>query len=91
MSEATIDTAAGWWRTSIIDIHPGSIRVRGYAIEELIGTIGFPDMVWLMLRGDLPTPAQGRLLGPRWSRRWTTGRRRRPSPRPAWPPPAASG
>ncbi|MFL7905072.1 citryl-CoA lyase [Azospirillum argentinense] len=63
MSEATIDTAAGWWRTSIIDIHPGSIRVRGYAIEELIGTIGFPDMVWLMLRGDLPTPAQGRLLG----------------------------
>lgn len=63
MSEATIDSATGWWRTSIIDIHPGSIRVRGYAIEELIGTIGFPDMVWLMLRGDLPTPAQGRLLG----------------------------
>ncbi|GLR81841.1 citryl-CoA lyase (plasmid) [Azospirillum oryzae] len=63
MSEATIDSATGWWRTSIIDIHPGSIRVRGYAIEELIGTIGFPDMVWLMLRGELPTPAQGRLLG----------------------------
>ncbi|CAO3439441.1 citryl-CoA lyase [Azospirillum doebereinerae] len=62
-TDAAIDAATGWWRTSIIDIHPGSIRVRGYAIEELIGTIGFPDMIWLMLRGDLPTPAQGRLLG----------------------------
>lgn len=62
-TDAAIVAATGWWRTSIIDIHPGSIRVRGYAIEDLIGTIGFPDMIWLMLRGDLPTPAQGRLLG----------------------------
>ncbi len=53
---------ADWWRTSVIDIEPGAIRPRGYAIETLIGTISFPAMIWLMLRGELPTPAQSRLL-----------------------------
>jgi citrate synthase len=36
--------------------------VRGYPIEELIGAISFPKMIWLMLRGDLPTPTQAALL-----------------------------
>lgn len=57
------EKAENWWHTDIIDMQPGSIRFRGYAIEDLIGTIGFVDMIWLMLRGDLPTPAQGDLLG----------------------------
>lgn len=51
-----------WWRTSIIDMKPGSIRYRGYAIEDLIGRIGYADMVWLMLRGELPSRAQSALL-----------------------------
>lgn len=51
-----------WWSTEIIEMRPGMIRYRGYAIEELIGTIGFPDMIWLMLRGDLPSTAQATLL-----------------------------
>ncbi|WCM94868.1 citryl-CoA lyase [Acidovorax sp. NCPPB 2350] len=51
-----------WWRTSIIDMAPGEIRYRGYPIEELIGRIGFAQMVWLMTRGDLPCEAQARLL-----------------------------
>ncbi|WP_116140185.1 citryl-CoA lyase [Trinickia diaoshuihuensis] len=54
--------AADYWSTSIVDIHPGSIRVRGYPIQELIGTIGFAQMIWLMLRGELPSPGQARLL-----------------------------
>ncbi|MFG1210185.1 citryl-CoA lyase [Xanthobacter flavus] len=52
-----------WWRTAIIDIAPGAIRVRGYAIEDLIGAISFPEMTWLMLRGDLPSADQAALLG----------------------------
>jgi len=63
MTAPTLEDATAWWRTEIIDIAPGSIRVRGYPIQDLIGRIGFPDMIWLMLRGDLPTPAQGALLG----------------------------
>jgi citrate synthase len=51
-----------WWRTAITDMSPGVIRYHGYAIQDLIGNVGFAQMVWLMLRGELPTPAQGRLL-----------------------------
>ena len=59
---SVIDGAERWWSTSIIDIHPGEIDIRGYPIEQLIGAITFPQMVWLMVRGELPTPAQARLL-----------------------------
>jgi citrate synthase len=54
--------ASSWWTTGIIDIHPGSIAMRGYAIQDLIGKISFPQMIWLMLRGDLPNVGQARLL-----------------------------
>lgn len=55
-------TPETWWRTSIIEMSPGVIRLRGYAIEDLIGRVSYPAMVWLMTRGELPTPAQARLL-----------------------------
>lgn len=51
-----------WWRTSIIDMRPGMIRYRGYAIQDLIGSVSFAQMIWLMTRGELPTEGQGRLL-----------------------------
>ncbi|TQV80465.1 citryl-CoA lyase [Denitrobaculum tricleocarpae] len=51
-----------WWHTSIIDMAPGQIRMRGRPIEELIGTISLPQMIWLMTRGDLPNDAQAKLL-----------------------------
>jgi citrate synthase len=54
--------AADYWSTSIIDIHPGSIRMRGYPVEELTGNIGFAQMIWLMLRGELPDPRAARLF-----------------------------
>ncbi|GAA1716835.1 citryl-CoA lyase [Kribbella yunnanensis] len=54
--------AADWWATGISDIGPGSIRFHGYAIEELIGAVTFPQMIWLMVRGDLPSPGQAHLL-----------------------------
>lgn len=52
-----------WWATSIIEMRPGVIRYRGYAIEDLIGRVGFPAMIWLMLRGELPSDGQAELLG----------------------------
>jgi citrate synthase len=51
-----------WWRTSIIDMSPGVIRYRGYPIEQLIGRVGLPHMIWLMTRGELPTDQQAFLL-----------------------------
>ena len=43
-----------WWRTSIIDMEPGKISFWKHPIEELIGNVSFPQMIWLMLRGELP-------------------------------------
>ncbi len=51
-----------WWRTDIIDMAPGKIRLRGHPIEDLIGTVTFPQMIWLMTRGDLPSEAEARLM-----------------------------
>ncbi|NNM56296.1 citryl-CoA lyase [Acidocella sp.] len=61
-SEELVQSASDWWSTGIIDIHPGKIAIRGYPIQELIGKVRFPEMIWLMLRGDLPTRAQSDLL-----------------------------
>ncbi|MBZ9677428.1 citryl-CoA lyase [Mesorhizobium sp. ES1-1] len=52
-----------WWRTDIIEMRPGVIRLRGYEIQDLIGRASFPAVIWLMLRGELPSEDQAALLG----------------------------
>jgi citrate synthase len=61
MSRVT-KTPEDWWSTAIIEMRPGEIRYRGYAIEELIGRVGFADMVYLLTRGELPHPRAAKLL-----------------------------
>jgi citrate synthase len=51
-----------WWRTSIIDMAPGQIRLRGHPIEELIGNVTLPQMIWMMTRGALPGEGEARLF-----------------------------
>ncbi len=51
-----------WWQTAIIDMEPGRIDIRGHPIEDLIGTVSFPQMIWLMLRGTLPSDGEAALL-----------------------------
>jgi citrate synthase len=55
-------TPEDWWSTAIIDMKPGMIRLRGYAIEDLIGRASFADMVYLLTRGELPHPEAAALL-----------------------------
>lgn len=63
MSEQSdAQSVRNWWRTSIIDMEPGKIAFRGRAIEDLIGNVTFPQMIWLMVRGDLPTKEQAALF-----------------------------
>ena len=61
MSEEA-DAIRQWWRTAIIDMEPGRIAFRGHPVEELIGNVGFGQMIWLMTRGDMPSPEQAALL-----------------------------
>ena len=60
--ETTDEHVRDWWSTEIIEMEPGVIRYRGYPIEQLIGNVSFAQTVWLLLRGDLPSPAEARLL-----------------------------
>ncbi|TFL10207.1 citryl-CoA lyase [Pusillimonas caeni] len=62
VEDEPVDKMAMWWRSSITEIAPDVIRLRGYPIQDLIGNITFPAVVWLMTRGELPTAAQARLL-----------------------------
>lgn len=58
----SLEAVTDWWQSEIVDIAPGSIRIRGYAIEDLIGRISFPAMIWLTLRGELPSKAEADLF-----------------------------
>jgi citrate synthase len=60
-SEAT-RSSEDWWSTAIIEMKPGMIRYRGYAVEDLIGRVSFAEMVYLMTRGELPHPEAAKLL-----------------------------
>ncbi|MEU8223064.1 citryl-CoA lyase [Kribbella sp. NPDC048915] len=53
---------ADWWATAISDIAPGVIRFHGYPVEQLIDAVSFPQLIWLMVRGELPTAGEARLL-----------------------------
>jgi len=57
-----VQAASDWWRTSVIDIHPGEIDIRGYPVQDLIGQLSFVEMIWLMTRGDLASRGQAKLL-----------------------------
>jgi citrate synthase len=57
-----VSDVSDWWRTAIIDMEPGRIAFRGHPVERLIGSVTFPQMIWLMTRGDLPSEAEARLL-----------------------------
>src|SRR2546423_14614579 len=50
------------WQSSLTAIEPNKIQVRGYSVDEMMGRLGFAEAVYLLLMGELPTPAIGRML-----------------------------
>ncbi len=50
------------WSQPITKIEPNKVAVRGYRIDELMGRIPFAHVVYLVLRGELPSDAQGRVM-----------------------------
>ena len=50
------------WQTSITKIEPNKIRIRGYAVDELMGKISFSQAIYLILKGTLPSPEVSRLM-----------------------------
>jgi len=50
------------FKTAITFTAPDEIRMRGYPVEQLMGRVDFGQTVYLLLRGELPTPQVGRLI-----------------------------
>src|SRR5437868_13811699 len=50
------------WQSALTSIAPNQILIRGYALDEMMGRLGFAEAVYLLLMGELPTPAIGRML-----------------------------
>src|SRR5260370_10529938 len=50
------------WHSALTEISPNKILVRGYPLDEMMGRLGFAEAVYLLLMGELPTPAIGRML-----------------------------
>jgi citrate synthase len=51
------------WNTAITRIEPNTISIRGYGVDELMGRLSFEEGIYLLLRGELPTPSIGRMFG----------------------------
>jgi citrate synthase len=50
------------WPTALTRIAPNEIDIRGYPVDELMGRLMFSEGIYLLLRGELPTPSIGRLF-----------------------------
>lgn len=50
------------WKTAITDISGGKILVRGYDIADLMEHLSFADVVYLILKGELPDNQQRRMM-----------------------------
>jgi len=51
-----------FWKTSISQVRPNEITVRGYAIDDLVRNTSFGDVVYMLLTGELPRGREGKLV-----------------------------
>jgi citrate synthase len=59
---ADVRVAAERWHTALTFTAPNKVLIRGYPLDEMMGRLSFADAVYLLLMGELPTPAIGRML-----------------------------
>ena len=50
------------WHTALTCIEPNKILMRGYPLDEIMGRLTFGEAIYLLLMGDVPSPAIGSLM-----------------------------
>ena len=58
MTEAT----KPYWTTSISDIAPEDVYVRGYALKSILGSLPFSAATALLIRGKMPSPGEAKMI-----------------------------
>lgn len=51
-----------FWTTSISDITPDDVFIRGYPLQSLIGKLSFSAVTALLIRGKMPSPREARMM-----------------------------
>ena len=49
-------------KTNISEIKPGEIRVRGYDITQMMEKLSFAQAIFLLLKGEIPTPEESKMM-----------------------------
>ncbi|HID32453.1 MAG TPA: hypothetical protein EYP24_03645 [bacterium (Candidatus Stahlbacteria)] len=50
------------WKSAITKVEPGKIMIRGHPIEDLIGKRGYAEVLFLLIKGRLPNPAEAKIF-----------------------------
>lgn len=50
------------WKTGITKVEPNKIVTRGYPQDELIGNVSFSHVVFLLMKGKMPSESQGKMM-----------------------------
>jgi len=50
------------WETKITKVTPNELLIRGYPLDDLIGSITFASGIFLIIRGELPSLAEEKVI-----------------------------
>jgi citrate synthase len=50
------------WNSAITKVEPNKLSIRGYALESLIGNASYAQMVYLLLKGEMPSENIGKMI-----------------------------
>jgi citrate synthase len=50
------------WETAIAEVRSDEVVIRGHRLSELVGSVTYSDMAFLLIRGSLPTPPEKAML-----------------------------
>jgi citrate synthase len=56
------NSSSSHWISAVSEITNADIFIRGYPMRELVGTLNFSAIAFLIVRGKLPTPGQARMM-----------------------------
>jgi citrate synthase len=50
------------WQTSIAEVHVDDVVIRGHRLSDLVGSVTYSDMAFLLIRGSLPSESERAML-----------------------------
>ena len=62
MSEIIENKRPVSWKTGITKNVDGEIHIRGYNLEDMISHLSFPAAIFLVLKGELPSEAEEKMM-----------------------------